>query len=112
VPTLCESVLVFELSDPLQPTQIAEVRVRQMVTAIHVVEITDFIVMGQRNGHFGVLDLSEDAPEIRLQAEFEGLEKGKVNYLCSGDRPREVMMGTFRGLVIVEFSKDYDKVRK
>ena len=28
VPTLCERVLLFELSDPLQPTQIAEVRVR------------------------------------------------------------------------------------
>lgn len=50
-----------------------------MVTAMHLVEMTDFIIMGQRNGHFGVLDLSEVVLEIRLQTEFEGLEKGKVN---------------------------------
>jgi hypothetical protein len=90
----------------------ADFWVGQMVTVMHLVEKSNYIIMGQRNGHFGVLDLSLDSLSIIFHGQFEGLEKSKVNDICRGERPREFMMGTFSGLAFVEFSKGYDKVRK
>jgi hypothetical protein len=89
-----------------------DVWVGQMVTVMYVVKMTNYIIMGQRNGQFGVLDLSVDFPKVIFHGQFEGLEKSKVNDICRGERPREVMMGTNSGLVFVEFSKGYDKVMK
>ena len=88
VSTLCDCVLVFELSDPLVPKEIAEIMVSQMVTVMHVVESTDFIIMGQRNGHVVVLDTSYHIPKITFQNQLEELEKKKVSYVCKGERPR------------------------